>query len=69
VYDRAYELECGNSYLQTILDTINESCTVIDAEQNVVYWTKGAESIFSVSGENIIGKPITQFFKEDQLEI
>ncbi|WP_089934298.1 sigma-54-dependent Fis family transcriptional regulator [Lysinibacillus sp. SG55] len=69
VYDLAYELECGNAYLQTILDTINESCTVIDAEQNVVYWTKGAESIFSVSGENIIGKPITQFFKEDQLEI
>ena len=69
LYDLAYELECGNAYLQTILDTINESCTVIDAEQNVVYWTKGAESIFSVSGENIIGKPITQFFKEDQLEI
>lgn len=68
-YDLAYELECGNAYLQTILNTINESCTVIDAEQNVVYWTKGAESIFSVSGENIIGKPITHFFKEDQLEI
>lgn len=69
LYDLAYELECINAYLNTILETINESCTVIDHHQNVIYWTKGAESIFSVAGENIIGKPITDFFKEDQLEI
>lgn len=69
LYDLAYELECMTTYLNTILETINESCTVIDREQNVLYWTKGAESIFSVSGKNIIGQPITNFFKEDQLEI
>ncbi len=69
MHDLAYELECINAYLNTILETINESCTVIDGNQNVIYWTKGAESIFSVSGNHIIGQPITNFFKEDQLEI
>ena len=42
------------AYLHTILDTIDESCTVIDHEEKVVFWTKGAEEIFSVSESEII---------------
>ncbi|MCZ2260291.1 sigma 54-interacting transcriptional regulator [Sporosarcina sp. G11-34] len=57
------------AYIHTILDTINESCTVIDHEGKVVFWTKGAEEIFSVSESEIIGKPITDFFSADRLEI
>lgn len=57
------------AYLNTILQTIDESCTVIDRHANVVYWTKGAENIFSVKEEEIIGRPITDFFSLDQLEI
>ena len=34
-----------------------------------MYWTKGAENLFSVKEEEIIGKPITDFFSSDQLEI
>lgn len=58
-----------NAYLDTILHTINESCTVIDTDGRVVHWTEGAEKIFSVNEEEIIGKPITDFFKADHLEI
>lgn len=57
------------AYISTILETIDESCTVIDREQKVVAWTKGAEQIFSVKKEEIIGKPITDFFSPDRLEI
>lgn len=57
------------AYLQTILHTINESCTVIDSEGKVVIWTKGAEQIFSVKAQDILGKPITDFFSADRLEI
>jgi len=57
------------AYLNTILETIDESCTVIDRDANVVFWTKGAEKIFSVKEKEIIGKPITDFFSTEQLEI
>ncbi|MFJ7971873.1 sigma-54 interaction domain-containing protein [Psychrobacillus sp. NPDC096389] len=63
------EYERTHAYLQTILNTIDESCTVIDDDTNVLYWTKGAEKIFSVKDKDIIGKPITDFFEENQLEI
>ncbi len=57
------------AYISTILDTIDESCTVIDNDKRVLAWTKGAEQIFSVKQDEIIGKPITDFFKPDRLEI
>lgn len=63
------EYQQMQAYLNTILQTIDESCTVIDRHENVVYWTKGAEKIFSIKEEDIIGKPITDFFSSDQLEI
>ncbi len=57
------------AYVDTILDTIDESCTVIDKDKRVLFWTKGAEKIFDVQYGDIIGKPITDFFKPERLEI
>lgn len=57
------------AYIHTILNTIDESCTVIDQHKNVLFWTKGAEDIFSVTHDEVIGKPITDFFKPERLEI
>lgn len=57
------------SYISTILETIDESCTVIDKDENVVAWTKGAEKIFSVNRDKILGKPITDFFHPERLKI
>lgn len=58
-----------NAFLETILNTIDDSCSVIDKDGHVIYWTKGAEKIFSVKKEDIIGKPITNFFPPENLEI
>lgn len=57
------------AYLQTVLQTIDESCTVIDQNANILYWTKGAESLFSLKEKDVIGKPITDFFDTQHLEI
>lgn len=57
------------AYLDTILNTIDESCTVIDQDKRVQFWTKGAEKLFSVKREEIIGKPITDYFDAKHLEI
>ena len=58
-----------NAFTNTILKTIDESCTVIDHNKRVLFWTNGAEKIFSVKAENIIGKKITDFFEREHLEI
>ncbi|UOQ94779.1 sigma 54-interacting transcriptional regulator [Halobacillus shinanisalinarum] len=57
------------AYISTILDTTEESCTVIDSDESVIGWTKGAEQIFSFKQEEIVGKPITEFFHNNLLEI
>lgn len=63
------QYEQMQAYLYTILQTIDESCTVIDRNAHVKFWTKGAERLFSVKEKEIIGKPITDFFSPEQLEI
>ncbi|MBE1553336.1 sigma-54 interaction domain-containing protein [Sporosarcina limicola] len=67
--DLLNEYERMQAYLHTILNTIDESCTVIDSDTNILYWTKGAEKIFSFKEHEVIGKPITDFFNPDRLEI
>src|SRR5690625_2360541 len=57
------------AYFKTILQTIDSSCTVIDSKQNVLIWTEGAESIFSVKQEDIIGRKITDFFAPERLAL
>ncbi|RPF52184.1 sigma-54 interaction domain-containing protein [Aquisalibacillus elongatus] len=63
------ELQHIKAYFHTVLETIDESCTVIDKDKNVMIWTKGAENIFSIKKEEILGKPITDFFSPDKLQV
>lgn len=58
-----------NAFIHTILNTTDESFTVVDSHKNVVAWTKGAEQLFSVKQKDILGKPITNFFEHEHLEI
>jgi PAS domain S-box-containing protein len=64
-----------NSYKQlkafydTVIQTSDASVTVIDANERVCTWTEGAEKIFSVKKQEIIGQPITTFFDRNKLEI
>ncbi|MBO1002526.1 sigma-54 interaction domain-containing protein [Pseudogracilibacillus auburnensis] len=57
------------AYLETILDNIEDSCTAIDKNSNVVCWTKGAEKLFSINKDEILGQPITNYFTRENLEI
>lgn len=64
-----HDYENLEAYIRTILQTIDAPCTVIDKKGHVVMWTKGAEQLFSVKAKDILGKPITDFFSPDRLEI
>lgn len=58
-----------HAFYETVIATMNASVTVIDANEHVRTWTGGAENIFSVKKEDILGKPITDFFELKDLEI
>jgi PAS domain S-box-containing protein len=57
------------AFYETVIETTDSSVSVIDSEETVRTWTKGAEKIFSVKHQEIIGKPITDFFDKNKLEI
>lgn len=57
------------AFYNTVIQTTDASVTVIDDEERVRTWTEGAEKIFSVKQGDIIGKPITNFFDYNNLEI
>lgn len=50
-----------HSFYNTVIQTTDSSVTVIDDKERVCTWTDGAEKIFSVKHNEIIGQPITRF--------
>jgi len=63
------EYEKQNQFIQTILQTSENSYTAIDQDSNVIYWSKGAEKLFGINRNTVIGNPISNFFEEENLEI
>ncbi|HDX9590937.1 TPA: sigma 54-interacting transcriptional regulator [Bacillus pseudomycoides] len=57
------------AFYETVIQTTDSSVTVIDNNERVCTWTEGAEKIFSVKRQDIIGRPITDFFDYKNLEI
>ncbi len=66
LYDSYNQLK---AFYESVIHTMDASVTVIDASEHVRTWTGGAENIFSVKKDEIIGKPITDFFEHKDLEI
>lgn len=58
------------AYFTTTLNTLDPdvAITLIDEEGRVAVWTSGAEHIFSIPREDIIGKPASDFFPVDRLQ-
>lgn len=44
-----------------ILDSVRESVIVTDLEGSVIYWGKGAESLYGYLADEVVGKPISFF--------
>ncbi|WP_405155546.1 sigma-54 interaction domain-containing protein [Paenibacillus sp. FSL K6-0108] len=56
------------AYFETTLETAGSALTLINEEAEVIYWTSGAEHVFSIKKEDIIGKPAADFFPPDRLQ-
>lgn len=57
------------AFYETVNETIDASVTVINKNELVCTWTEGAERLFSIKKQDIIGQPITDFFDRKKLEI
>ena len=57
------------AYFETTLKTTDLTLTIIDDNEKVAVWTDGAEQIFSIPREHIIGKPATDYFNPDMLQV
>ena len=66
LHDSYHQLK---AFYETVIETMDASVTVIDANERVRTWTQGAEKIFSVNKDEILGKPIIEFFEHQNLEI
>ncbi len=51
-----------NVGVEIILDSITDAICIIDAEGITKYWNKGCEKLYGIKREDIIGRPITEFF-------
>ncbi|WP_286133523.1 sigma 54-interacting transcriptional regulator [Bacillus sp. AFS096315] len=55
------------AYFRTMIDTMDGSVSIVDEAGKTVVWTQGAERIFSIPKEEIIGNKMEEFFPKDML--
>lgn len=68
LYEEVVNLwQLTSNLYQTLLQTVDDAVTVIDRNGHVISWNNSAEQLYNCSKEQIIGKPITDFFKEESL--
>lgn len=53
--------------LEAILDSIKDAVCIVDSKGLTKYWNKGAERLYGISKEEILNKPITEFFPSSLL--
>lgn len=53
--------------INILINFHNYSFTIIDKEENVIYWSDKAAKIFNMDNDYVIGKKITDIFAEDKL--
>lgn len=56
-----------NQIINELINFHNHSFTIIDKEETVIYWSDRAEEIFKMKREYVVGKKITDVFREEDL--
>ncbi|MGG4498416.1 sigma-54 interaction domain-containing protein [Brevibacillus reuszeri] len=54
-------------YFDSVLETTEESIAIIDEQATAIVWTRGAEQMFSIKRDEIIGRPMFDFFPYENL--
>ncbi|MFS8580780.1 MAG: PAS domain-containing protein, partial [Novibacillus thermophilus] len=56
-------------YLKALLETSRDAIAVINREGEVLFWNKGAERTYNIRHDEIVGKKIKHFFREEDLKV
>ncbi len=59
----------SSSYYNTLLETIEDAVTAIDQGGNIISWNERAQEMFKWPESEILGKPITDYFPEDNIKV
>ncbi|WP_245533974.1 sigma-54 interaction domain-containing protein [Effusibacillus pohliae] len=55
------------AFFDVLLDSVNDAVTGVDRDGTVLYWNNVAERLYGIPKEQIIGKPIGNFFQKGSL--
>ena len=56
-------------YLKALLETSRDAIAIINREGEVLFWNKGAELTYNIRHDEIVGKKIKHFFREEDLKV
>lgn len=60
-------MELDTTGVLTILDVMPDAVTVVDAEGRVAYWNRAAERVYGIAREDILGRPVSEFFPRESV--
>lgn len=55
------------STLSTLLSVLEEAVSIVNTKGEMVYWNEAAENFFHIKKEEIIGKNVREFFREEDI--
>lgn len=61
------KLELLGQHMYAVMENITEAIQVINCQGIVSFWNYGAEKLFGIKADEIIGKPLKEFFPGDIL--
>ncbi|MBU8880655.1 sigma 54-interacting transcriptional regulator [Bacillus sp. FJAT-29790] len=53
--------------LNTLLSSLDEAISIVNTEGEMVYWNEAAEKTFHIKKEEILGKNVRAFFREEDI--
>lgn len=59
-YDEIFCKKCN--FAEIILDNINDGITIVDKDCKTIFWNKGAEELYNIPREKVVGRPIIEHF-------
>jgi two-component system CheB/CheR fusion protein len=56
--DRSVELDEARTFLDSLIDSVQQGLVVVDREMRVVVWNRGCEELWGLRAEETTGKPL-----------
>ncbi|MFC2949795.1 sigma-54 interaction domain-containing protein [Virgibacillus sediminis] len=57
------------AYLEAVLAAEDDAITIVGTDKKVLFWNEAAVRTYNINSEDIIGRPIHEFFDKDDLMI